>query len=48
MPENIKCKHCGEKRPAIGFAPFPNELGQRIARRSVSPAGLPGCRNRRR
>jgi Fe-S cluster biosynthesis and repair protein YggX len=31
MAETIKCRHCGEKRPAIGFAPFPNELGQQIA-----------------
>lgn len=31
MADTIKCKHCGEKRPAMGFAPFPNELGQRIA-----------------
>lgn len=31
MADNIKCSHCGEKRPAIGFAPFPNALGQRIA-----------------
>jgi Fe-S cluster biosynthesis and repair protein YggX len=31
MADNIKCKHCGEKRPALGFAPFPNELGRRIA-----------------
>jgi Fe-S cluster biosynthesis and repair protein YggX len=31
MAETIKCKHCGEKRPALGFAPLPNELGQRIA-----------------
>jgi len=31
MAEMIKCKHCGEKRPALEFAPLPNELGQRIA-----------------
>lgn len=31
MGETIKCKHCGEKRPALGFAPFPTELGQRLA-----------------
>jgi Fe-S cluster biosynthesis and repair protein YggX len=31
MAEDIKCRHCGEKRPAIGFAPFPTQLGQRIA-----------------
>jgi len=37
MAENIKCKHCGEKRPGIGFAPFPNELGQRIAAEICQP-----------
>src|SRR5215203_4630118 len=31
MAETIKCTHCGEKRPALGFASFPNALGQRIA-----------------
>jgi Fe-S cluster biosynthesis and repair protein YggX len=31
MSETIICKHCGEKRPALGFSPLPNELGQRIA-----------------
>jgi Fe-S cluster biosynthesis and repair protein YggX len=37
MAENVKCKHCGEKRPALGFAPFPNELGQRIATEICQP-----------
>jgi Fe-S cluster biosynthesis and repair protein YggX len=37
MAETIKCKHCSEKRPAIGFAPFPNELGQRIATEICQP-----------
>ncbi len=37
MAGNINCKHCGEKRPAIGFAPFPNELGQRIAAEICQP-----------
>ena len=32
MADNIKCKHCGEKRPALGYAPYPNELGQRIGK----------------
>ena len=32
MADIIKCTHCGEKRQAISFAPFPNELGQRIAK----------------
>ncbi len=31
MAESMKCKHCGQKRPGLGFAPFPNELGKRIA-----------------
>jgi len=37
MAETIKCKHCGEKRPALGFSPFPNELGQRIAGEICQP-----------
>ena len=37
MPETIKCKHCDQRRPAIGFAPFPNELGQRIAKEICQP-----------
>jgi Fe-S cluster biosynthesis and repair protein YggX len=31
MADEIKCQHCGERRAPLGFAPFPNELGQRIA-----------------
>src|SRR2546423_15493452 len=30
MAEQIKCARCGEKREALGYAPFPNEVGQRI------------------
>jgi Fe-S cluster biosynthesis and repair protein YggX len=37
MGDSIKCRHCGEKRPAIGFAPFPNEIGQRIAGEICQP-----------
>ena len=37
MPETIKCAHCGEKRPALPFAPFPNELGQRIGAEICQP-----------
>ena len=37
MPEEIKCKHCGQKRTALGFAPLPNELGQRIAKEICQP-----------
>jgi Fe-S cluster biosynthesis and repair protein YggX len=29
MPD-IKCTRCGEERPALPYAPFNNELGQRI------------------
>ncbi|HKY29809.1 MAG TPA: oxidative damage protection protein [Pyrinomonadaceae bacterium] len=37
MPETIKCKHCGQKRPSLPFAPFPNELGQRIFNEICQP-----------
>jgi Fe-S cluster biosynthesis and repair protein YggX len=37
MADTIKCTHCGEKRPALPFAPFPNELGQRIAAEICQP-----------
>ncbi|MDQ3666719.1 MAG: oxidative damage protection protein [Acidobacteriota bacterium] len=37
MAESMKCKHCGQKRPGLGFAPFPNELGQRIATEICQP-----------
>jgi Fe-S cluster biosynthesis and repair protein YggX len=30
MAEEIKCVRCGERREALGYAPFPNEIGQRI------------------
>lgn len=30
MPDEIKCARCGERRAALGYAPYPNELGQRI------------------
>ena len=30
MADEIKCARCGEKRAALGYAPYPNELGQRI------------------
>ena len=33
----VKCKHCGEKRPALSFAPLPNELGQKIAAEICQP-----------
>ncbi len=31
MADDIKCKHCGERRAPLGFAPLPTELGQRVA-----------------
>ncbi len=33
----IKCKRCGNKRPPIGRAPFPTELGQRVAAEVCQP-----------
>ena len=30
MGDKIKCARCGQKQPALGYAPIPTELGQRI------------------
>jgi Fe-S cluster biosynthesis and repair protein YggX len=30
MAETIKCARCGERRTALGYAPIPTALGQRI------------------
>jgi len=30
MAEEIKCARCGQKRAALGYAPFPNEIGRRV------------------
>ena len=30
MAEQVKCARCGETREGLGYAPFPNEMGQRI------------------
>ena len=30
MAEQVKCVRCGEKREGLGYAPFPNEVGQRV------------------
>ncbi len=30
MAETITCKRCAQKRPALGYAPLPTELGQKI------------------
>ena len=37
MAETIKCKHCGEQRAPLGYAPFPNEIGQRVAAEICNP-----------
>lgn len=30
MGDKIKCARCGQKAPALGYAPLPNDLGRRI------------------
>ena len=30
MAEQVKCVRCGQTREGLGYAPFPNELGQRV------------------
>ena len=37
MAETIKCARCGQKRPALGYAPIPTELGQRIGASVCQP-----------
>lgn len=37
MADTIKCKRCGEKRAALGYAPIPTELGQRIGKDICQP-----------
>jgi len=37
MAETIKCAKCGEKRPALGYAPVPTELGQRVGAQVCQP-----------
>ena len=37
MAEEIKCARCGQKRPALGYAPFPNEVGQQIGSQVCQP-----------
>lgn len=37
MAETIKCARCGQKRPALGYAPLPNELGQQIGAEVCQP-----------
>ncbi|MEJ7577052.1 MAG: oxidative damage protection protein [Pyrinomonadaceae bacterium] len=37
MAETIKCKRCGQQRPALGYAPVPTELGQKIGTEICQP-----------
>jgi Fe-S cluster biosynthesis and repair protein YggX len=37
MANEIKCARCGNKRPPLGFAPLPNELGQKAAAEVCQP-----------
>ena len=37
MPEEITCKRCGQKRPALGYAPIPTELGQQVGAEVCQP-----------
>src|SRR4029079_16298410 len=37
MSNSIKCARCGEKRPPLGFAPLPTELGQKVAQEVCQP-----------
>ena len=37
MAETTKCKRCGQQRPALGYAPIPTELGQRIGAEVCQP-----------
>jgi Fe-S cluster biosynthesis and repair protein YggX len=37
MAEEIKCKRCGQTRPALGYAPVPTELGQQVGAEVCQP-----------
>src|SRR2546430_3884331 len=37
MSDEIKCARCGQKRPALGYAPLPTELGQSIGAEVCQP-----------
>jgi len=37
MPEEIKCKRCGQKRAPLGYAPIPTELGQQVGAEVCQP-----------
>jgi Fe-S cluster biosynthesis and repair protein YggX len=48
MAETIKCKRCGQKRPALGYAPIPTELGQRIGTEVCQPCWAEWLQNQTR
>jgi Fe-S cluster biosynthesis and repair protein YggX len=37
MPDEMKCARCEQKRAALGYAPLPTELGQKIATEVCQP-----------
>ena len=37
MADEIKCKRCGQKRAALGYAPVPTELGQKVGAEICQP-----------
>lgn len=37
MAEEIQCKRCGQRRAALGYAPYPNELGRQIGGEVCQP-----------
>jgi len=37
MSDQIKCARCGQKRPPLGYAPLPTELGQKIGAEVCQP-----------
>jgi Fe-S cluster biosynthesis and repair protein YggX len=38
--DKIKCARCGEKRPPLGYAPIPTELGQKIGAECCQPCWM--------
>lgn len=37
MADKIRCARCGQKQEAIGYAPIPTELGQKIGAEICRP-----------
>jgi Fe-S cluster biosynthesis and repair protein YggX len=37
MSDSIKCARCGQKRPPLGYAPLPTDLGQKVAHEVCQP-----------